>query len=177
MIFFQALDFGSLRRYNAYRNARKESEGDMGYNETENAGFKKSQHPPVKAIFGNARQRGCQITIISEDPMTQSKEKEKRRCLFCGKSFPVYRKWAKYCGAKCRLAHWQERHPRVQVSELKKLQTHAGDQGEKSKRVRPTTSQEILTRLDRIEAWLKKTENRCEHIERHLGIRNEVEGS
>lgn len=35
----------------------------------------------------------------------------------------------------------------------------------------------LQDRLDRIEAWLKKTENRCEHIERHLGIRNEVEGS
>ena len=88
--------------------------------------------------------------------MMQSKEKEKRRCANpkCGKSFSVFRKWAKYCSSKCRLEHWQARHPRVQASELRKMQQ---PQGEAAKRNRPVKSQEIITRLDRIERALNIT--------------------
>ena len=53
LMFIETVDFRSLVRYNGYRNALKESDSLMSFNETENAPFQKSNRPPIKAIFGS----------------------------------------------------------------------------------------------------------------------------
>jgi hypothetical protein len=44
---------------------------------------------------------------------TKRKPKQDRACLYCGGAFVTNRETAVYCSAKCRWAHWERKHPRM----------------------------------------------------------------
>lgn len=53
--------------------------------------------------------------------MKKKKAKPRRKCRWCGKAFTAYREWARFCSSKCRLAFWQDAHPRISEVELTHL--------------------------------------------------------
>lgn len=52
------------------------------------------------------------------------------KCDQCGESFLPQRKWARFCSASCRVAHYESTHPRISAVELERLrnadQSHQG---------------------------------------------------
>ena len=42
-----------------------------------------------------------------------------KKCKRCKSKFEPVREWQKYCGEKCRIADWLERHPRIAIEKEK----------------------------------------------------------